>query len=81
MDYINEKEYIKGFNHAAILSDLRPELLSDIIPSLNPSNSYFEGFFDAKEQYELNNTVQNLDELENLRQSNDSREIDFERER
>ena len=51
------------------------------MPSLNPSNTYFDGFFASKEQYELDNTKQQLSELENLRNNSDGREIDFGRDR
>lgn len=77
---IIENDYAKGFNHSMILADWRPELLNDILPSLNPTNTYFEGFFAGKEQWDLEQTNQELTELENLRENNRSNERELERE-
>ena len=80
MEQASELEFARGFNHAAILAEFRPELLNDIIPSVNPTNTYFEGFFAGKEQWELDNSNEQLDELENLRNNAENRDMDFERD-
>lgn len=46
-------DYRRGFNNAYLLANYEPDLLSQIIPSLQPSNQYFSGFFAGKGQWEI----------------------------
>jgi hypothetical protein len=76
---INENDFAKGFNHSIILAEFRPELLNEIIPSINPTNTYFDGFFAGKEQWEVEQTNQQLQKLNSLREKGRSNEMDLER--
>jgi len=80
LEQINEREFTIGFNHAMVLAGARPELFEDIVQSVNPNNSYFDGFFSGKEQYELEETTRQLDELDNLREESNDRDEDFDRD-
>lgn len=71
-----EQEYIKGFNHAYLVAEFRPELLQQIVPENNSASDYCDGFFAGKEQWELGKEREQLEELNNLRDDGK----DFERE-
>lgn len=75
---INERYFAKGFNHSAILAEFRPDLLNDILPSINPKNTYFDGFFAGKEEWELEQKNKQLEKLSNLRESERSNERELE---
>ncbi|MDP3666058.1 MAG: hypothetical protein Q8R50_05210 [Sediminibacterium sp.] len=62
------REYVRGFNNAYLLAEHEPQLLADITRSVNPSNEYFEGFFSGKEEWELEQSKDQLNELEQLRE-------------
>jgi len=47
-EQLNIEEYVAGFNNAVLLAEYEPEFLEEVVPSLNPSNNYFEGFFAGK---------------------------------
>jgi hypothetical protein len=77
----NEQEYIQGYNHAALISMFRPDVLLTIVKENNPENDYFDGFFSAKEQWELDRKQEQeqLEELYNLRDSERNQERSLER--
>ncbi len=72
--------YRQGFNNAFLLAEYEPDLLKDIIPSLNESNDYFDGFFSGKAQWEqehdksLTQQTTELEELDQIR--NEANELD-----
>lgn len=73
-----QENFIKGFNNGYILSKYEPALLSQLIHTLQPSNNYLEGFFSGKEEFELENSTKELDDLHRLRNKSVSRENDLE---
>lgn len=73
---LHSADFEKGFNHASILADFSPDLLTEIEPKNNPSGEYFDGFFSAKELYneQRKENSQELKAMEDLR--NKSKERD-----
>lgn len=76
---IQEQQYIKGFNHGYTLSRYEPGLTTKIIKNLNPANDYLSGFFSGKEEWELEQSRSQLDEIQRLRDNSKDREQDKER--
>jgi len=74
-----EKRYIQGFNSGYLLAKHEPTLLSKIAAGLAPATDYLEGFFSGKEEYELENTRSQLDDLNRIRNQSKGRENDLER--
>ena len=75
-----EKLYIKGFNSGYLLAKHEPELLTKIVKNVTPANDFVEGLFSGKEEYELQYSRSQLDELTLLRNKSQNREKGFERE-
>jgi len=75
-----EKKYIQGFNSGYLLAKHEPALLSKIITGLTPANDYLEGLFEGKEQLELENTRNKLNDLQQLRDKSRDRENDLDRD-
>jgi hypothetical protein len=73
-----EQQFIKGFNNGYILQKYEPDLLSQLIHTLLPSNWYLEGFFAGKEEYELEQSQKELDDLHRLRDQTRGQEHDLE---
>jgi hypothetical protein len=73
------KEYIKGFNHAYLLVKYKPELMKSIVQSRTTHN-YFKGLQDGKLTFEKSKIKSRSQELEKLQKSKDkNREKNFER--
>jgi hypothetical protein len=62
-----EIEYIKAFNNGYMLALYESLLLNTISKNLAPTNNYLQGFFDGKEQLELENSKDHLIEIGKLR--------------
>ena len=75
-----ESQYIKAFNNGYVLAKFEPTLLATILKNLSPSNSYLEGMFAGKEEFELEKFRPHIDELNQIRQKGKDRENDLERE-
>ena len=75
-----DKLYIKGFNSGYFLAKYMPTLLAKIVKNVTPANDFVEGFFSGKEEYELEYSLTQLDELNLLRNKSENREKGFERE-
>ena len=75
-----EKLYIKGFNSGYLLAKYMPVLLTKIVKNVSPTNDFVEGLFSGKEEYELEYSRTQLDELNLLRNKSENREKGFERE-
>ncbi|MCK9404391.1 MAG: hypothetical protein M0Q26_13455 [Chitinophagaceae bacterium] len=71
-------EYVRGFNHAYLLAEHEPQLLSDITRSVNPSNEYFEGFFSGKAEWELEQSKSEFNEIEQLREPQEEHNRDLD---
>lgn len=73
-------DFIQGFNNSYLLASYEPELLADIIPSINPDNDYFRGFFSGKEQWEREQEQRQVDELSQIRNRSLDRSQETEQE-
>lgn len=82
-EYMNEEydmeQYVQGFNHSYLLAAHEPTLLSEIEPSLNPSNDYFKGFFSGREQWQREQEKAQVNELAQIRNRSQDRGNDLER--
>ena len=74
-----DKEYIKGFNHAYLLVKYKPELMKSIT-QIKTTNNYFKGLQDGRLTFEKSKTKLRYLELEKLQKSKDkNREKGLER--
>lgn len=76
---INETEFIKGFNHAFLIAEFRPEMLKEIVLDTNQEPDYSLGFVEGIEQFEHDKEKMQLEELQNLRGNERELERDLER--
>ena len=75
-----EQQYIKGFNHGYLLTKHLPDLVAKLVKNMRETtNDYFSGFFSGKEEYELEYSQSQLNELEQLRKESEDRERDVEK--
>lgn len=73
------KEYLKGFNHAYLITRFKPELMKSIAQIKN-TNNYFKGLLEGKLTFEKSKTQSRYLELEKLQKSKDkNREKGLER--
>lgn len=80
LEWEDNQEYVRGFNNAYLLAEHEPRLLSDITRSVNPSNDYFEGFFSGKAEWEIEQSKDQLNEIEELREPEQLEEQNLEQE-
>lgn len=75
---MNEEQlYINGFNHGYLLTKHEPDLVSKITQTVRPTNDYLSGFFSGKQEWELELTQMQLQDLSRLReQSREHRDLD-----
>lgn len=64
------KEYIKGFNHAYLITRYKPELLKSVT-QIKTCNNYFKGLQDGKLTFEKKRIKSRQQELEKLQKSKD----------
>ena len=63
-----EQQYIKGFNHGYMLTKHLPELVARLLKHIKETTSdYIAGFFSGKEEYEFEQSRQQLDQMRELR--------------
>lgn len=77
---MNEQQYIKGFNNGYTLSKYKPDLINKLMQNLHPSNDYLEGLFSGREEFELETSRDQLQELHRLRNESRDRDHNLERE-
>ena len=78
MDTQEEQQYIRGFNHGYLLTKHLPDLVAKLVKYFKVSTSdYLSGFFSGKEEYELEVSLIQLDELGQLRGKAKDRERDL----
>ena len=76
-----EQQYIKGFNHGYLLTKYLPDLVAKLVKHIKETtNDYLSGFFSGKEEYELEISRTQLDELRNIRNKATDRNHDLERD-
>lgn len=64
------KEYIKGFNHAYLIIKHKPELIKSVTQT-QTINNYFKGLQDGKLIFEKSRTKSRYQELNKLQKSKD----------
>ena len=75
-----EIQYVKGFNSGYLLAKHMPVLLAKIIKNVSPANDFVEGLFSGNEEYELEYSRTQTEELKHLRNKSQNREKGFERD-
>jgi hypothetical protein len=64
----SEQQYIRGFNHGYLLTKHLPDLVHRLFKSIEDTASdYLAGFFSGKEEYELENSRLQLEQLKRIR--------------
>jgi hypothetical protein len=74
---MKEQFYTKGFNHGYIMAKYLPNLLVKVLNGLSPTSDYLSGFFSGKEEYELEYSQKQLDQLRSLRDNANNQERDL----
>jgi hypothetical protein len=77
---MNEQQYIRGFNSGFLLAQFEPKLLDTVTKNLHSMNEYLEGLFDGREEFEIEQTRLQSEELKRLRTRSQDREIDLDKE-
>ena len=76
-----EQQYIRGFNHGYLLTKHLPDLVAQLIKHIKETTSdYLAGFFSGKEEWDLEYSRKQLNELENIRNGIKEKERGMERE-
>lgn len=75
---IQEKHYIKGFNHGYILSKFIPTLLAKLVDGIKSINDYEIGFLAGKSEFEKEKSKSKLDELNEIRKDHGDKSLDRE---
>jgi hypothetical protein len=65
---LNEKQFITGFNSGYLLAKYEPKMLTALLKSIQPINSYISGMSLGQQEYELEQTRSHINELRILRQ-------------
>lgn len=73
-----KNQYMQGFNSGYFLAKFEPGLLSKLLNQLTPVGDYLEGFFSGKEQFELEYTHKQINELDQLRKNFEDRDKGLE---
>ncbi|MCW3120847.1 MAG: hypothetical protein JWQ38_339 [Flavipsychrobacter sp.] len=77
-----EQQYIQGFNHGYLLTKHLPDLVAKLVKQIKETTShYLSGFFSGKEEYELENTREQLGQLRDIREKGKERGLDLADER
>jgi hypothetical protein len=66
----NEKQFISGFNAGYLMAEYEPQMLTTLLKSVQPVNSYISGMTFGQKEYELESTKTRIGELDNLRNKN-----------
>ena len=69
-----EKKFIKGYNHGYTLAEHEPDLLNKIVKKLDSTNDYVQGIVSGKEEFEMEKSRIQLDDLTRIR--NKSKDLD-----
>lgn len=78
----SEQQYIQGFNHGYLITKHLPDLVTKLVKNIKDvAGDYIAGFFSGKEEYELEVSRMQLNELRAIRDRAQERGRDFEPER
>jgi hypothetical protein len=72
-----EEIYRKGFNTGYCISRYEPKLADTLATGVSNTNDFFQGFFDGKEQVQLEKNKEQLQHLMHLRNKGKNLERDF----
>lgn len=75
-----QMQYTRGFNSGYLLAKHIPALLAKIVKNIRPTNDFIEGLFSGKEEYELEHSRTQADELKRLRNKSQDRDKGHERD-
>jgi len=74
-----EQQYIKGFNHGYLLTKHLPDLVAKLLKHIKSATSdYLTGFYSGKEEYELEKSKEQINELRQIRDNNKDHDRDLE---
>lgn len=68
---MEDKAYIKGFNHGYLYKRSRNELYDDMLKGMDKESDYAQGFGDGGKQYEIDRTQQQIKERMDKARGND----------
>lgn len=75
-----QMQYIRGFNSGYLLAKYIPTLLAKIVKNVRPTNDFTEGLFSGKEEYELEHSRTQAEEISQLRKKSRDRDKGHERD-
>jgi hypothetical protein len=76
---LNEQQFITGFNNGYLLAQYEPEILNTMLSKINPVNSYIAGMNYGKQEYEIEQQANQLDDLGKLRnKGKENREFELD---
>jgi hypothetical protein len=71
---MDAEKYIKGFNSGYTLAAFKPTLAESVLKNVSITSEYLEGLVAGKEQIELEQNLDKLSEIEQLRNDKSSRD-------
>jgi hypothetical protein len=74
-----EENYTVGFNNGYLIAKYEPMLTEKITQNLQLNTEYIEGFLLGKEEYEIEKSLEQFNELQRLRNATKDREQDLEK--
>lgn len=77
---LQQMQYIKGFNSGYLLAKHMPTLLAKIVKNFRPSDDFSEGLFSGKEEFELEYSRTQAEDLSRLRNVSKSRDKGLDRD-
>ena len=77
---MEEQKYIRGFNDGYLLAKHMPTLLSKLTKNLKVTNDFVEGILMGKEEFDLEHSRTQTDELKRLRNKSQNRDKGHERD-
>ncbi len=75
-----EIKYIEGFNKGYLLAKHEPALLGQVVKNVQPKTDYLQGFFSGREEFELENLRNHLNDLDRLRNQQKNLENELDRD-
>ena len=77
---LSDNQFTHGFNHGYILAKYLPALMDQIVKGINSTNDYFQGFTLGGKEWELENSRNQLADLNRIRTESKSRDRNIERD-
>jgi len=67
---IDESKFIMGFNAGYLLAEHEPNMISNLLKDVQTTTSYISGMSFGQNEYELEQSKSQQNEIEKLRQKN-----------